>query len=106
MPENDELEEAIWHELRSFFESRGYTYWPVAWQNLHGPPDKKIVCNGFGYASLQRGWKTTDTTVSSYETMLEFQRSVCRNISLLKLRSQSDREIERSFLASPCSRWA
>ncbi|RPD56364.1 hypothetical protein L226DRAFT_468524, partial [Lentinus tigrinus ALCF2SS1-7] len=53
---DDQLGESIWQQLRNFFKSCGYTYWILGYQYTQLPPDESLICNGFGYASLQRGW--------------------------------------------------
>ncbi|TFK89446.1 hypothetical protein K466DRAFT_597791 [Polyporus arcularius HHB13444] len=65
------LDERLWGQLRRFFKSRGYTFWPVEYAYLQTDPGGELVCNGFGYASLQRGWDSSDGT-SSYQKLKEF----------------------------------
>ncbi len=76
------LDERIWGKLRSFFKSRGYTYWPVEYAYLQTDPGGELVCNGFGYASLQRGWDSSDGTTSSYQKLKEFDYAVRRHSQL------------------------
>ena len=67
-PGDAEQDEIIWRELYNFFKARGFTYWEMELPNLQVPPDGRVTSNGFGYASLRRGWGQG----SSFEEMQHF----------------------------------